>query len=313
MPVWRSLLYVPVNVERFVAKAHLRNADVIQLDLEDSVPPSEKAHARTLLDATVPRVRQHGADVVVRINRPLSLAVRDIEHAVIPGVDGLAITKVDSASHIRMLDELVSELELARGLPVGNIRFIAMIETARAFGEMDEILRASPRIAAANIGGEDFATDCGMAPLAATLAYPKQRMIIAAAAAGVMPLGFIASVADYGDTDVFRTMVRESRQFGFMGASAIHPSQVAVLNEAYGPSGEEVAFAKQVVSGYAQALERGTAAFAIDGQMIDIPVVQRAERLLARHEAIEQRQSRKLPYVRDGAQSGARDNAPSGP
>src|SRR4051812_28762584 len=111
LPVWRSLLYVPVNVDRYVDRAHTRGADCIQLDLEDSVPASEKATARGLLAGAARTVRKAGADVVVRINRPLSLAVRDIEAAVGPDVDGLAITKVESADHLRLLDDLVGERE----------------------------------------------------------------------------------------------------------------------------------------------------------------------------------------------------------
>src|SRR5689334_1184031 len=111
LPVWRSLLYVPVNVDKFVDKAHTRGADVIQLDLEDSVPPAQKEHARTLVEKAAARVRRGGADVVVRINRPLSLAVRDLESSICPDVDGIGVTKADSASHVKLLDELVSELE----------------------------------------------------------------------------------------------------------------------------------------------------------------------------------------------------------
>lgn len=292
LPVWRSLLYVPVNVERFVDRAHTRGADVIQLDLEDSVPPAEKAHARTLVESVAPRVRRGGADVVVRINRPLSLAVRDIEACVLADVDGLALTKIDSDSHVRLLDEVVSELEVERGLPEGHIKFITMIETADAFLRMGDIVRASPRIVAANIGGEDFATACGMEPTAETLAHPKQHMIIAAAAAGVMPLGFAASVADYSDMQAFRAMVRRSRAFGFMGAGCIHPSQVPVVNEEYRASAEETAWAQKVVDGYAAARAQGRASFALDSKMIDIPVVERAERLLAREQAIAAREAR---------------------
>lgn len=291
-PVWRSLMYVPINVERFVAKAHTRGADVIQLDLEDSVPPSEKAHARTLVETVAPQVRKAGADVVVRINRPIAMAVRDIECSVVAGVDGLAITKVDSASHLLLLDELVSELEVQRGLPPGKIRFIAMIETAASFLNIGEILRATPRIAAANIGGEDFATDCNMEPLAETLLYPKQHMVIAASAAGVMPFGFIASVADYADVDAFTAMVERSRAFGFMGAGCIHPSQVAVVNKAYTPTPAEAAYAQAVVDGYEEAKAQGRASFAIDAKMIDIPVVERAQRLLERVRAVQAREAR---------------------
>ncbi|MEK7876705.1 MAG: aldolase/citrate lyase family protein, partial [Pseudomonadota bacterium] len=116
LPVWRSLMYVPVNVDKFVDKAHTRGADVIQLDLEDSIPAAEKDNARTLVEKAAGKVRCSGADVVVRINRPLALAVRDLEHSICPDVDGIAVTKVDSASHIRLLDELASELEQKRGM-----------------------------------------------------------------------------------------------------------------------------------------------------------------------------------------------------
>ena len=146
LPVWRSLLYVPVNVEKFIDKAHTRGADVLQLDLEDAVPPSEKDKARTLVEKNAARVRRGGADVVVRINQPLSLAVRDLEHSIGPDVDGIAITKADSASHVRLLDQLVSELEVKRGMTAGHTKFIVMIETADAFTRIDEIPRASARI-----------------------------------------------------------------------------------------------------------------------------------------------------------------------
>ncbi len=292
LPVWRSLLYVPANVEKFVAKAHTRGADVIQLDLEDSVPPAEKANARAMVERAATRVRQSGADVVVRINRPLSLAVRDIEACVLPQVDGLAITKAESASHLQLLDELIGELEQSRGLAEGHIKLIAMIETPSAFLSIGEIVRAVPRIVATNIGGEDFATACNMEPTDATLLYPKQHMIIAANAAGIMPLGYSASIADYGDMTAFRTMVRTSRAFGFMGAGCIHPSQVTVVNEEYRPSAAEVEWCRKVVDGYETAKRAGRASFSIDNKMIDIPVVERAERMLARHAAIIERERR---------------------
>ncbi len=122
---------------------------------------------------------------------------------------------------------------------------------------------------------------------------PKQQMIFAARAAGIMPLGYIASVAAFGDWDAFRRMVRRSRQFGFLGASCIHPGQVTIVNEEYSPSSEEVAHAKRVVEENAKAEAAGRASFAIDGKMIDAPVVARAERLLARHAAIQAREAAK--------------------
>ena len=291
-PVWRSLLYVPVNVERFVDRAHTRGADAIQLDLEDSVPPAEKANARALVATAAARVRKGGADVVVRINRPLSLAVRDVEASVGPAVDALALTKVDGASHVRLLDELVSEREALAGLAIGHTRFLVMIETPAAFLAMHDIARASPRVVAMNIGGEDFALECGMDPSDEALMMPKQQMIIAARAAGVMPLGYIGTVADFSDWERFRAMVRRSRSLGFDGASCIHPGQVTIVNEEYTPSESELAYARRVIALDAEARQAGRASFQIEGRMIDIPVVHRAQRLIARKTAIDARAAR---------------------
>ena len=294
LPVWRSLLYVPVNVEKFVDKAHTRGADVIQLDLEDAVPPGEKANARTLVQKNAARVRRGGSDVVVRINQPLSLAVRDIEHSICPDVDALAITKADSASHVRLLDELVSELELKRGMRIGHTKFITMIETPDAFSRMNEIPRACSRVVAMNIGGEDFALTCDMQPDEDVLLHPKQAMVIAARAAGVMPLGFIGTVADFSNWDKFAAMVKKSRRFGFDGAGCIHPGQVKIVNAEYSPSTEEVEFARKVIEMNAKYAAEGRGSFQIDGKMIDIPIVVRAEKLLARHQKIKAREARTL-------------------
>jgi citrate lyase subunit beta/citryl-CoA lyase len=290
LPVWRSLLYVPVNVEKYVDKAHTRGADCIQLDLEDSVPAAEKASARKLVEAAAKRVRRAGADVVVRINSPLDMAFKDLEFCIGPEVDGIAVTKTQGADYIRRIDDFIAKLEAKKG---GRTRLIAMVETPAAFFEMPAIARSSPRLAAMNIGGEDFALETGMEPLEETLLMPKQQMVFAARAAGIMPLGFIASVAGFGDWPAFRAMVRRSRRFGFMGAGCIHPGQVPIVNEEYTPSAEEAADARRVVEENAKAAAAGRASFAIDGKMIDVPVVARAQRLLARLAAIEAREAKK--------------------
>jgi citrate lyase subunit beta/citryl-CoA lyase len=298
LPVWRSLMYVPVNVDKYVDKAHMRGADVIQLDVEDSVPPAEKEKARTLVEAAAKKVRRGGADVVVRINRPLSLAVRDLEHSICPDVDAIACTKIDSASHVKLLDELVTELEEKRGMPVGHTKFITMVETADAFFRIHEIVRASPRIVATCIGGEDFALDNNMQPIGEALFYPKQHMIFAANSAGIMPIGFIDSVAGFGDWDKFRQMVRRSRDFGFMGAGCIHPGQVTIVNEEYTPTADEVDFARKVVKLDAEAAAGGRGSWSLDGKMIDIPVVVRAQKLIKRYDAIKAREAKTLAAVK---------------
>jgi citrate lyase subunit beta / citryl-CoA lyase len=293
LPVWRSLLYVPVNVEKYVDKAHTRGADCIQLDLEDSVPAREKESARKLVQDAAKRVRRSGADVVVRINSPFEVSQKDLPFCVSNEVDGIALTKCENADHVRRIDDFISGLEEKKGLRAGHTRLIAMIETPAAFFQMPAIAQASPRLAAMNIGGEDFALENGMEPTEETLLMPKQQMIFAARSAGLMPLGFIASVAAFGDWEAFGRMVRRSRQFGFMGAGCIHPGQVPIVNREYSPSAEEAAYARRVIEENARAEAAGRASFAIDGKMIDVPVVRRAERLLARLAAIEAREAKK--------------------
>ena len=141
-------------------------------------------------------------------------------------------------------------------------------------------------LAAMNIGGEDFALETGMEPSEATLLMPKQQMIFAARAAGIMPLGFIDSLASFADLDAFAQMVQRSRRFGFMGAGCIHPGQVPIVNQYYSPSPEDVAYAARIIEGNAAHAAAGRGSWSLDGKMIDVPVVVRAERLLERHAAI---------------------------
>jgi citrate lyase beta subunit len=157
-PTWRSLLFVPVTSERFVSKAHTRGADAIILDLEDSILPAHKAAARAALPAAVPRVAQGGADVVVRINRPLDLAVADIAASVMPGVAALMLPKVMGPEHVRLLAELVTEREAALGMPIGHTHFLALIEQPAALPHLFAIA-AAPRMAGMSVGGEDMATE----------------------------------------------------------------------------------------------------------------------------------------------------------
>ena len=292
LPVWRSLLYVPAHVERFVAKAHERGADCIQLDLEDSVPDAEKARARDCIAEAAPRVRRGGADVLVRINRALSLAVRDIEAAVGPHVDGLVIPKVDSAAHLRLLDEHIGEVEAQRGLPIGHTRLVPLVESAAAWPHLGEIALASPRNVALNMGAEDLALDCGMQPVAETLLLPKQQLVFAAAAAGILPLGVIGPTTDFADEEAFRINVRRSRAFGFTGSSCIHPRQVAILNELFSPSADELTQARRLMAALEAAQREGRGAVALDGRMIDAPMAARARRVIERMAAIEARHAR---------------------
>ena len=293
LPVWRSALYVPANVPRFIEGAHRRGADAIIVDLEDSVPLAERPAARRDLAATAENVARGGAEVIVRINRPWRQTMLDLEAAISPRVQALALTKVDSADHIRLISEVVSELEAERGMAVGATQFIAMIETPAAWFKMPEIAKADRRIVALTLGGEDFALAMGMLPTPEALFMPKQQLAIAARAAGILPLGFIGTVADYQDLDAFRATVRRSRKLGFRGASVIHPAQIPILNEEFSPGTDDVASARKIVAAYDEAVAAGRGSISVDGKMVDVPVVLRAQETLAIHDAIKERERRK--------------------
>ena len=282
LPNWRSLLYVPASAEKFVAKAHERGADVVILDLEDGVAPDAKDAARAGLPAAVASVRRNGADVVVRINRPLRMAVRDIAAAVAAGADGLVCTKMMGAEHVRLLSELTAESELESGRAIGSVRFIVLIEDAAALAHAQAIASADPRVVALGVGGEDLATDLGAEATPDALDLPKRMGVVAARAAGVLPLGFIGTVAGLKDLDGYRAMLWRSRAIGFACASCVHPSQVAIINEEYGARPEEVDRAKRLVAAFEVALAEGKGAVTFEGDMIDKPVVDRARNLIAR-------------------------------
>jgi citrate lyase subunit beta / citryl-CoA lyase len=291
LPVWRSLLFVPVTVRRFVDGAARRGADAIILDLEDSVAASEKPRARDLVAEAAEIVSRGGADVVVRINRPWRLAVRDLEAVVGPRVQALALPKVDSADHVRAIAEILDELEAERGIERGTTRLVAMVETAAALFRIAEIARADRRLVGLNVGAEDFALSAGILPEAEALMLPKQLCVFAARAAGILPLGFLGTVAEFDDLDGFRATIRRSRRLGFVGASVIHPRQIAILNEEFRPSASEIAHARRVLAAYDEALAKGVGAVTVDGRMIDVPIVERARLLVSREEAIAARET----------------------
>lgn len=280
-PSWRSLLFVPVLAERFVAKAHTRGADAIILDLEDSIIPANKAAARAALAASVPRVAQGGADVTVRINRPLDLAVPDIAAAVMPGVAALMLPKVMGPEHVRLLAELVTDREAALGMPIGHTRFLVLIEEPAALPHLFAIA-AQPRMAGMSVGGEDMATELGATPSADSMYVFAMQGLAACRAAGILPMGSMGQLANINDLDSYRAGLKRGRALGFTTASCIHPAHVPIINEEYGASPAELDRARRLLAAFDTAVAAGEGAVAFEGSMIDLPVVIRARRLLER-------------------------------
>lgn len=275
---WRSMLYVPANVRRFVEKAPQAGADAVILDLEDSVPAAAKETARAGLAEAVAICRQGRSDVVVRINRALPLAVRDVEAAVAAGVDGLLVTKVAGPEHLVLLTEMLDDLEQSGSR---RVVLVPMIETAAASLRMEVIAAASPRVAGLLVGAEDLAAECGSAADDELIVMIKRRMVLAAVAAGVAALGTLGTVADFRDAAAVREVAMRSRRSGFTGATCIHPSLVPILNEAFSPSEAELSLARRQLAAAEEAAAAGRGSLEVDGRMVDEPILRRARRILA--------------------------------
>lgn len=297
--LWRSILFVPASNDRFIESATRRPADVLQIDLEDSVAPPDKAEARGRVRDIARRFRAAGYDVTVRINRPWRLAVPDIEAAVCADVAALTLPKVPDASYIRSIAEILDECEAEQGMEIGHSRLIAMVEDAQGLSNMNAIAAAHPRVCGMIVGAEDLAATMRMAVCEDSLYVPNVMAVTACRQAGILPIGFVGSVADFNDEDAFRATIRRARRLGFDAAFCIHPRQVDIVNEAFAPGSDEVQFATELLSTFEEQMRQGKAACTFRGRMVDLPVVQQARQLLARHEALRQRDVRRRPPAPD--------------
>lgn len=281
-PNWRSLLFVPATAEKFVARAHTRRADVVILDLEDSIPPPAKDAARAALPEAAKIAGQAGADICVRINRALEMSIPDIAAAVMPEVNVLMLPKLMGPEHVKLLSEVVAAREAALGMRIGHTRFIGVVETPQALPALSPIASADPRMAALGVGTEDLSTELEAVPGADALYVFGMMAVAAARGAGILPMGSIGAFADFSDLSAYRESLRRSRRLGFGCAACIHPAQVPIINEEYGPAPSEVDRARRLIAAFEAVLAEGQGAVAFEGAMIDLPVVERARRLLAR-------------------------------
>ena len=300
LPLWRSMLFVPANNQRFIDSAHTRGADAIILDLEDSVPASEKPVARDMLPAAVSKVSAHGADVLVRINAGWRLAVRDLEAAINPAINSamgpaiaaIVVPKVCSGEQLSAICEIIGELELESGMPVGSTGLVALVETPAALPRLEAIANATPRLQAMILGSEDFSAATGMIPNSENLLFANQQVLFAARAGGLLPLGYVGSIAEYSDRDAFKKTIVQARNMGFRGGFCIHPSQVQAMNEGFSPSSQEVDEAHGLINAYREAVAAGRGATEFEGRMVDAPVVARAEETLSMAQAIARREEK---------------------
>lgn len=280
--MFRSLLAVPANSERSVSQAHEHGADAIILDLEDAVPPAQKVHARAALAGTIAAVGQNGARVFVRVNTEPALLRLDAEAACLAGAFGLVLPKARDPKVIGDLSAYLTPIE--RQMRRGEMPLVALIEDCGAVLDARTIARA-PRVMALAVGSEELALSMGADPAPEVLRHPKLLVHYAAKAEGLLSFGLLRSVADHADLEGIAAAAEEAKRFGFDGASCVHPGAVPVLNAAFTPNAEEIAWARQVVEAAEAAEAQGAGGFALGGRMIDAPVAARARRILRASDA----------------------------
>ena len=288
MQLLRSIVFVPGNRSNMLERALGFSADIIMVDLEDSVPPGEKAAACELATEWVPRLAGAGKQVMVRVNSlDTGLAAGELSAVVSPDLAGISIGKGNTAWDLQQVDQLLAPLESKAGLETGSIKVIPWIETAMAIVHVYEMARASRRIVAIAFGGEDYTNDMGVtrSDFGEECYFARSSVAVAARAAGVA--GLDGPFVGFRDPEGLRTDAGAARRMGYTGKFAIHPAQIDIINETFSPDPEDVAYARRVVEAWDEAEAAGRGSLSIDGRMVDVPVVKRAQNLLALASAIE--------------------------
>jgi citrate lyase subunit beta/citryl-CoA lyase len=283
LTAFRSLLFVPGNRQDMIDKAMHLWADVLVLDMEDSVPMQEKEAARETVASNLPDLQKIGHTVYPRPNSlDTGLLARDLASVIGPYIQGVTIGKINSAWDIDQIVSIIWRLEEKSGLPGGHIKIIPWIESAKAIVNAYEICAASPRVCAVAFGAEDFTNDMGIERTdeGVELDYPRRVISIAARAAGIIALD--TPYVNFRDPEGHRLDITRAKSIGFQGKFAIHPTQVKDIDILFTPSEGEINYAKRVIAAFEEAEGKGRGATSLDGKMIDVPVVRRARALLLR-------------------------------
>lgn len=280
------MLFVPADQERFLAKAGQRGADALILDLEDAVARPAKPAARANLAPYTQRLKTSGVPIYIRVNNEPDLLAGDLQAAVAAGCDGLLMPKVDTPGQVLQLDADLRRLEQQHGRAPGSIPVVALVESPLGICNVVAIANASKRLSALLFGVEDFGASMGMESRPEGMTGPAQTMAIAAAAAGLQPMGLPGSVADFSNPEAYRALAVHAKRIGMRGTVCIHPAQVPIVNEVFGGGDEEAAQARGLLEVFDASVAAGKGAVAYQGRMIDEPIAIRARRFLQRHDAL---------------------------
>jgi citrate lyase subunit beta/citryl-CoA lyase len=284
MRLWRSLLFVPANQRRMLDKLGTLPADGFIFDLEDTVPPPEKATARAMTAETI--AKTPGNKSWVRVNSvPSGFLHEDLEAFVgVPGLAGFVVPKQDSFGDVAAVDRMIASIETRKGLAVGGTPIIVMIESAAGVLSAREIISGAKRIeSVVYAGGEDGDMNVSLGATWSSegpeMMFVRQFTFVAARAADIKyPLDGVYS--NIRDLDGFKRDTLLSKRLGFRGRTVIHPTQIEAANEIYMPTAAELDYARRVIEAYNAALARGIGSTTVDGKLVDVAMAKTAQNAL---------------------------------
>lgn len=286
MHVRRALLYMPGDDMHKIQKAIGLGVDCICMDIEDGVALNRKDEARKTIVEALRTLNFGKSEKMVRIN-PVGSGMEETDlRAVLPAhPDGLVLPKVGSAEYVQWVSQRIAEVEQAHGWPMGGIVLLALIETAKGVVNLKEIVQSDPRLQGLIFGAEDLAGDIGAVRTRAgwEIFYARSAVVTHAAAYGLQALDMV--FMDLKNTEELRAECAQAVQMAYTGKQAIHPNQIAPIQEAFTPSDDAVAHARRVVEAADAHQKEGAGAFALDGKMVDAPVVKAAQWVLERARA----------------------------
>ena len=277
----RSLIFVPGNRVNMLEKALTFDADIIMVDLEDSVPTAQKLSAIPIAQEWANKLTQAGKTVMIRLNAlDTGLTKNEINRMASNSILGFSVGKISSANDVKTIDIMLSEIENKKKLPSRSLKFIAWIESAKAIMNLQEISTASTRTIALAFGAEDLTNDMEITrtELGAEIAVPRAMVPIAAKAVNLPALD--SPFVSFNDYDALTNDANNAKSIGYTGKFAIHPNQIETINKIFSPSVQEIEYAQKVMTAWEQAESQGEGSIALDGKMIDVPVVKRAQNVL---------------------------------
>ncbi|MDH6365823.1 citrate lyase subunit beta/citryl-CoA lyase [Enterococcus sp. PF1-24] len=277
----RTMMFVPGANAAMLRDAPLYGADAIMFDLEDAVSLKEKDSARMLVHFALKTFDYSGIETVVRINGLDTVGAQDVEAMVLAGVNVIRLPKTETAQDIVDVDAVITKVETENNIPVGITKMMAAIESAEGVLNAREIAKASERLIGIALGAEDYVTNMKTRryPDGQELFFARSMILHAARAAGIAAIDTVYS--DVDNTEGFQNEVRLIKQLGFDGKSVINPRQIPLVNEIYTPTEKEIQNAKEVIWGIREAEAKGSGVISVNGKMVDKPIVERAERVIA--------------------------------